>query len=368
MKQAHGLIARAGAHQAATPEHKRFARLLDQIDKARECLAAWQAQLPLFAQAHAAKVQPLRQRLAAAHHAWAFELEQLLLQRKWSKADQATLARAIVDLSSALLGSGAAGDDDALKALHDRHAERSFDEEGRQQLDLMKSMLETVGDVDLGDDPAASADELMRRMHEQMAQRAEAQQAERPRKGRAKAQTAAQKRAAEDAARVSQTVREVYRKLASALHPDRAPADASAAERATRTEQMARANAAYEAGDLLALLSLQLQIEQVDAAHVAGVAAAQVKHFNAVLAEQLAELQAEIDGRQMAFSDSYGILGARRLDPNKLGPLLQDEVRELLAAEQHLLRDQRLLRADPAVARAWLKQLRQEQRFEDNFY
>ena len=175
----------------------------------------------------------------------------------------------------------------------------------------------------------------------------------------------AQKRAEEDEQRISQTVREVYRKLASALHPDRLGADMPEAERQASTARMQRANAAYESGDLLALLELQLQIDQVDLAHAANVAAEQVRHFNKVLAEQLRELQAEIDGRQHAFCASYGLMTQTRLDPEQLGLLLKDETRALITAQTLLERDRRLLRRDLAQMKQFLRQWRAQQREQD---
>jgi len=59
----------------------------------------------------------------------------------------------------------------------------------------------------------------------------------------------------------TRAVREVFRKLASELHPDR---ETDPAEHARKTELMQRVNQTYKAGDLLALLELQLSIEQID--------------------------------------------------------------------------------------------------------
>jgi hypothetical protein len=360
-------VVRAATAGSGSPEHKRFRKLQDQIEQARARLLAWQQESTLFAQQHAERVEPLQRKQGQALREWAFEMEQLLLGRKWSRAEQATLARGIAELAAMLLDGGDEADEAALKALHDRHADTSFDEEEQNQIGSMKAMFETLGGVDLGDTPVGSIDELMQRAQEQMAQQRAQAPAPPPRKGRNKAKTAAERRAEEDAARVSQTVRDVYRKLASALHPDRAPPGASAAQQAERTAQMAQANAAYAAGDLLALLNLQLLIEQVDSAHVASVAAAQVRHFNKVLAEQLAELQAEVEDREMAFCAAYGVIEPRRLDPRQLGRILKDALHDALAAEQRLLAEQRALRGVPAVAKAWLKRMAEEQRFEDDF-
>jgi hypothetical protein len=354
------------AKNAASPEHKRFNTLLGKIEKARERLAHWHEQAPRFAEVHAEQVQPSIDAYNAKRRAWAFELEQLLLSRRWAKADAQTLRNMICDMCGVLMEL-APQPDAELKALYNRVAETDFDTQQQQDLQQLKAFAEMGGGLELGDGPIDSIDDLMQRVRAGFAeQNAEAAKAETaPRKPARK--TAAQKRAEEDALRVSQTVRTVYRKLAAALHPDRAAPDATLAQREERTQAMARANAAYEAGDLLALLSLQLQIEQVDLAHAAGVAAEQVRHFNKLLAEQLAELEAEIDDRQHALCMSYGVMVERRLDPLKLGALLQDLARDVLTAQAELDHQCRGLRSDPPTARRWLKRIAEEQRFDEAY-
>ncbi len=374
MNRSHALkLAVSATADSASPEHKRFRTLLEKIDKARLRLQQWQAELPLFAQAYKARVEPEEQRMLALRRSWAFELETLLLAGRWSKSESKTLTRLLVDTCSALLA--ACDEPDAeLKALYNRHADVDFDAEEQVLLDNMKAMMETMGGLDLGDAPVASADELMQRAHEQMAQRM-AQEREQhaahsaqrgPGRRPSKAQTAAQKRAEEDARQASQTVREVYRKLAAVLHPDRTEAGATEGQRAERTALMQRANAAYEAGDLLALLTLQLQIEQVNEAQAAQLAASQVRHFNKVLAEQLREIEQEIDGRQQAFAESYGFMLDKRIDPAQLGRLLKDELRDIDMAATQLAAERRWLCGDPVQAKRYIKRLRIEQTLDDD--
>jgi hypothetical protein len=244
-------------------------------------------------------------------------------------------------------------------------------------------MLEQMGDLDLGDSPPESAEELMAKAREQMAQKQHERKraglgpegadggvpwneddafGEPPPRRKNKRASAAEKKAEQDAQRISQTVREVFRKLASALHPDRAEAGMPAAALAERTALMQRANSAYEANDLLALLELQLAIEQVDVAQAANIAASQVRHFNKVLVEQLRELEQEIDGLQHSLCRSYSLDIDKRLDPAKLEALYKEEMRELQMAKSRIEHDRRLFRHDPASAKRFLKQWRAEQR------
>jgi hypothetical protein len=371
------LIATAAAReQPASPEHRRFKALLTKIEAARERLAAWHAQAPVFARAHAERVQPEYERLRAARRAWALELERIALG-DWAQPDRETLARMVRDLCGALLEADEAGDapDAEIKAVYNRFSEVDYDTEAQLQVQALRAKLEATGEIDLGSEPVHSVDELMERVQAELARQREAGAdgsatdaagpALHQRRTAPKTKTAAQRRAEEDARRISQTVREVYRKLAAALHPDRIGADATATERSERTALMQRANSAYEDGDLLALLTLQLQIEQVDVAHAASVAASQVKHFNKVLAEQLHEIEAEIDERQMALCSSYGLVVQQRLKPEQLGALLKEELRELAATQAELAGEQRALRGAPAAARRWLKHKRAEMRFEE---
>lgn len=383
--------ANAVAHNAS-PEHKRFHALLAKIDKARLQLQQWQEQLPLFAQAHKERVEPEQLRVLALRKAWALELETLLLGKRWSKGEQKVLSRLLLDICGALLEAGEEPDPE-LKALYNRHADVDFDSEAQDRLDVMKDMLERMSDLDLGDEPAASADDLLHRAQEQLAKRVAQEREGRegragreervgnenpepqqgPRQGHprgpgrrpSKAQAAAQKRAEEDARQAMQTVREVYRKLAAALHPDRTAATASPGEHAERTALMQRANAAYEASDLLALLTLQLQIEQVNELQARELAASQVRHFNKVLAEQLREIEREVDARQHAFEASYGLTSEQRIDPLQLGRLLKEELRDVQSAAHFLAHERRMLSGEPVQAKRYIKQLRAEQRLDD---
>jgi hypothetical protein len=377
----------------ASPEHKRFQTLLGKIDKARARLQAWQEQLPLFAQDYTAKVKPEVQALCDLRCAWATDIDQALLTRRWSKAETASLTQELLETCQSLFAELEGERLAELKALYNRHADQDFDAAEKEQVVAMKAALESAHGFDFGDDPIDTLDDLIDRARDLSAQQQAQQRAQHqsddedapngrfdangpdlpgaePQRGRAKPKhraNAAQKRAELEAQEVSLTVREVFRKLAAALHPDRTALGASDEQRAKRTELMQRANSAYAGGDLLALLTLQLEIEQVSQAQAAHMAASQLKHFNKLLAEQLRELEQEIDGRQYAFQSSYNLGPLRRLDPAQLKLVLKDELRSLEGARAQLERQRRCLRAEGPTVKRFLKDLRQEQRFSDAF-
>jgi hypothetical protein len=275
----------------------------------------------------------------------------------------------ITSICASFLTAEGADSDPELKALHDRHADQGFDELQALALQALRERIEAATDLDLGDGPVESLDELMARAREQ--QRAQADQAaqqpspEAPQRRRK--QTAAERREQAEAAQATQSVREVYRKLAAVLHPDRIAADVPAAERAARTAQMAQANAAYAAGDLLALLTLQLQVEQIDVARAGQLAATQVRQFNRVLNEQLREIEMDIAEREHAFSSTYGVELRQRPDPMKLAPHLKDAAAQLINLELELREQRRALLGEPRSAKRWLKQMEAEFRLIDRY-
>jgi hypothetical protein len=86
-------------------------------------------------------------------------------------------------------------------------------------------------------------------------------------------------------------VRDIFRKLASALHPDR---ETDSAKRGRKTALMQRANVAYAANDLLGLLELQLEANQIDQTGLDNLDDDRIKQYNRILDGQAGEIKAEI--------------------------------------------------------------------------
>ncbi len=148
----------------------------------------------------------------------------------------------------------------------------------------------------------------------------------------------------------------MIRKLASALHPDRAT---DAADQAEKTAYMQRVNQAYAAGDLLALMQLQLEIEQVDRSQITAAPPERVRRFNKLLAEQLEEIEEEIVAREMHLCMHYGLVQEWRLNPMRLNDLIDGQVQEFEVGLFQINRDRAAL-GDQAGFKHWLKQVRRE--------
>lgn len=131
-------------------------------------------------------------------------------------------------------------------------------------------------------------------------------------------------------------MRAVYRKLASELHPDR---ELDPDERVRKTALMQRVNQAYEAGDLLALLELQLEVEQLDAGALAGLARSRLMHYNLVLAEQLARLEEELVEVTLPFARVQPGPVPRNFSPATVSRTLDADLKEMKAILRELKQD-----------------------------
>ena len=91
---------------------------------------------------------------------------------------------------------------------------------------------------------------------------------------------------------ITQSLKTVYLKIASIIHPDREQDESKKIE---KTELLQQANTAYEQQDLFYLLKLQIQIEQNQSVSKKGLTADQVRFYQLALDAQSQKLQSEID-------------------------------------------------------------------------
>lgn len=149
-----------------------------------------------------------------------------------------------------------------------------------------------------------------------------------------------------------QSVREVFRKLVSSLHPDR---ETDPSEHARKTELMKRANVAYQNNDLLSLLGMQLELAQLDAATLTALPDARLKQFNQVLREQLQTLKLELSERIASYHEMLSApLGTRTKRPSDVDWLINQRIAEIRQMCQLLMQDIAAL-ANPARRRSTIE-------------
>jgi hypothetical protein len=228
----------------------------------------------------------------------------------------------------------------------------------------MKSMMEDVLGVDLGDDlDTSSPEDLLKRVEAQMEEEWAQDNAERqaweehrPKRKKSAKQLAKEAKQQAEEQQVSQSIREVYRKLVSALHPDREP---DIQERKRKTALMQRVNEAYEKRNLLQLLKLQLELEHIDQATVNNISEDRLKHYNKILKEQLAELEQEIFHVEGGFMVQFGINPFDSVSP---GTIMRDLTTEIVGV-QHTIQDIKkdvIAFEDIKKVKVWLKKVQRE--------
>ncbi|MBH9551784.1 J domain-containing protein [Inhella gelatinilytica] len=348
-----------------TPAQRKFNQLQKQIDSARQKLAAWDAAVPPFAAAFAQQVLPLRAEALQLRREVALQLDAWLAEPKaWTQGEREVMRDIACDIAFEALEGHDLPEAERARwtALHDRHADRELEAEQAAHLEALKAMLAEQTGLDLEGEAFADPQELFQHVRARLQdERDEEEALAAERKAKRKPTAAQARRAAEQEAiktQAQKSLREVFRKLASALHPDRAPDEEEATR---RTALMQRVNAAYAAEDLLALLSLQLEVEQIDAQHLKGASEAQLKHFNAVLQEQLEELQGEVHQRAVQFCAQFQLNPERQPDPARLSPLM-NQAQAAWRAEVYLANRDLQSLYDRALTKRWIKRVRAEAR------
>ena len=314
-------------------QQARFNALVNDVALWRDALADWKERIERFRQA----VEPVRRELHAAWREWTFALDRAALAPGLARAEREQLGELLLDAARAVL---AWEDDPEIAAVASRHGKESSCDPSEQD-----DGTQGAGDPEHGED---GADDWERR-----AAAAAAHRAERAARRRSAAALKQRDQAAQE---VSQSLRDVYRRLASALHPDREP---DGEQRDHKTALMQRTNQAYAQGNLLALLELQLQAEQLDAAHLRAVDRQRLEHYVTVLQEQLVDLQAETRRLEAQFRAAAGIAPGSGLQSRKADRLISSETQRL-RGELQLLRRQTRLLADVDATKRWLREQRRD--------
>jgi hypothetical protein len=338
---------------------KTFNALIRQIEKGRARLATWEIAIPRYQQKHNSELQPLIDSAQALEIKTVHALDHAHAQNGLTNTERRKIAFVIVERADVLLS---VIDDAALKAAYNKHSGLDYDEEQAAQQARMKSALEDVLGVDLGDDfdmnspdrfsEQAEAHIRKKRVEEEAAR--QAREEIRATRKKTPKQLAKEAREAADEQQLKQSIREIYRKLASALHPDR---EIDPQERERKTALMQKLNQAYDSNNLLQLLELQLELEQIDQDHINNVSEERLKHYNTILREQLAELTHEILRVESGFMAQYQFDPFEEPDPNNIMQHLTITVASVKMDVHDLKKDLHAF-ADIQRLKVWLKRVR----------
>ncbi|WP_326533569.1 J domain-containing protein [Pseudorhodoferax sp.] len=334
------------ADRGQPPQLLEFHRLTDAIAAQRALLQRWQQASQDFHQQQAAALAPL----LASQRAIDLDLLRFLDQAAHAgdlgRTDLRILHALVRDLAASLLREG---DTPELRAIHARHQDADdADPPGDDEADAPPAGAAAPPPADDDSDWMAQWERM------EAAQSDAARQRERQRDQHKAASRRQRMTAAPQPEDASQTIRTVYRKLASALHPDREP---DATQRARKTALMQRVNVAYGARNLLDLLQLQLEIEQIDTHSIAAMGDAALRRYNAVLAEQLDELRQETTDTERGFRTQLGLGHGAEPTATRITRAIREQVRAL---QQNIAYYQweRAELEDPRFFKQWLREQR----------
>jgi hypothetical protein len=312
-----------GSASVLTKAQRKFNKLIERLTQQRVELTRWQAFRQVYHQRLADHYQPVAARLREKRVAMVRLLDRTMDGKALKARERAKVRDIIGHLLSQVL---AEVQDEDLVRLYDKYADRSFADEQQENLDLMRTLASEAFGVDVAAYAGGeSPEELVHWLDEQVqaANPEPRRSTARKKTAKVRAREALQREAAQGGTRA---VREVFRKLASELHPDR---ETDPAEHARKTELMQRVNQAYKAGDLLALLELQLSIEQINPAALAGLADERLRHYIHVLEEQSRRLRDELSELTAPFLMAVGEVAYGKLSPAIVQRALEADIREI---------------------------------------
>ncbi len=318
--------------QPQPKDHKAFDRLVKKIHAARERLAAWGTVLAPYQERFTKELLPLHASCRTLRIRFVQRLDGALGEKGLTQTERRAVKMLIVELAASLLSEG---DDPELRALYERHGGRDHGGHRPRDLDEAAAAFEAMYGTGQ-DDPI---EEILRRAAEAMG----ADGAPRGRKAPPKA----------EGHRIRQSIRTLYRKLASALHPDREP---DPDQRDRKTALMQKANHAYENDRLLPLLELRRELDPTQGV-IAGESADDVKLYTQALKGELEALEEEVMAAEIDFRGRFAIDPLAALTPGNALKTLAADIGEMRAMADALEAELTEVRDIPGLKR-WLRVLR----------
>ncbi|WP_298145766.1 molecular chaperone DnaJ [uncultured Acinetobacter sp.] len=272
-----------------SPQHKKLNRLIDEIEQQKRLLLAWQqAQDEIRAYSQKALMPAYRELYTTLYEQMQTLWHSLNLYRL-SKTDTATIEDKIQALAGLLQGSQLLTQQqiDEVQKMHAYYMQAN-------EYTKKKTKQKNIDTFDKAENLVIE-DELDDWNSDQY------QQA----KAQAKLKRAQDKHA-KASMLVNQSLKTMYLKIASIIHPDREPDEAKKVE---KTELLQRANAAYEQEDLFFLLKMQLEVEQSKTGANKGLSTEQVKFYEQALQAQSQALKSQIQAliESLVWSDKAKI-------------------------------------------------------------
>ncbi|MGI4871572.1 MAG: hypothetical protein ACRYFX_10385 [Janthinobacterium lividum] len=347
-------------NSAHSKAQKEFNRLTKRIAKLEKDVATFREAASKLRQRVQTEYRPLQAEHNNQRAALVRILDHAYGHYKLTKGEKNKIESLLLDGCYDLLERGHAD----LQPIFDKYEDPMSEEEEKQAdqevAEMMKAMFSQQFGIKFDPDVDVSSPEKMQAyMDQKMAEQEAEYEAEEQRREEARAkrkkspkqQAAEEKKQAEEKS-ITKAVRALYLDLVKALHPDREPNEA---EKARKTELMQRVTTAYEAGELLTLLRLQLELNHIDQTHLENLAEDQLRYYNKLLKEQAQELDQAMLDEQLDLSDFTGkpyyytpTPAAMEIDYQYMKANLEQKIKQLAA-------EVLAFEYDPLAVKAFLK-------------
>jgi hypothetical protein len=345
---------------------QRFNRLLAKIDKLENQVTEMQTLGDAFRPLYGSTLEPLRQAQRAMMRRMVLSLEERAQRKGLTPAQKRDTLEILCSLCEVLAIHG----DAEMAALHDKHSPHTLHQKEQDQAaELRASMEELFGrpinidELDLSLNPMEALLRAGQEGFNAAIQAEEERQAAAQARRKKKTPTPAQHKAAQEQEDADSVLRQVYRQLASALHPDR---ERDPAEQQRKTALMSEANAAYAKQDLMALLHLQLRIAQADAQDLLQQPEERIAAMTRLLKQQAAELESELFARQQHLQQEFELEFYQQPSAATLRRQLEQQEKHLKEQLAYMEEDLAQVQ-DEAGFKRWLKLQKQLSRQPDYF-
>lgn len=331
-----------------SPEQERFNQLIERVTsltRETETHRAWaERYIPLRTNT----IVPLQKRCDVLMRDMVLFLHQRLKQSDLGAAQRRMACRLVCHWSTTFAALG----DTEMQTLHDLYSEQSFAQNQDEAAAATLAMLEEHYGMDLDlINTQGSPEDVLRAAMQHLRDRDTAEQAQREARKAKRPTTQRQEDAQLKDQDANTALKTIYRQLASALHPDR---EADREARQHKTALMGEANVAYERRDLLALLQLQLRIEQVDSITVGRMAQSRLIALSRLLSEQSKALKQDLLRLQLRLFDVFSLHPSRGVSEARIVERIEEERQALQAAIDQLQEDAVQVHDETKLKR-WLK-------------
>lgn len=353
-----------------SPTQKKFKQLNVKVETQKKDLQEWEEVAEFARQQVNGKLVPLWDQLAQERAALIVVLHDAALKYKLTKIELAKLDHLVCELCEIVLSRNVnhrqendnqeSGDQESriqeknLKRIYAVHAGKDFDSLKKYNvasepeptdeemygdssadtdldnvdLDLADDSYDNDNFADHGDKEARDEKRASSHKHRQQQKRSNK---------KTKKQIEADAKQQQADALANQSLKQMYKRLAAILHPDREPVET---EKVRKTHLMQRATDAYQNNDLIGLIQLQVEISQDGISNIVDLADDQLNLYNLNLIKYSKQLQQDIVSLQTMLGNMCRFNFYDRVMPKAVLKKLKDDISYL--SQQHLMLQQQV--------------------------